>query len=296
MTTRLIGLRIGPASFENPVMLASGPAGYGEEYAGLVDIAAVGAVVTKTVSLHPRPGNPGPRLQETPAGLLNSVGLENVGAEVFFDRKLSALLAAGGRAVVSLAGEDWEEYLPLLDRTAAATGFDAVELNLSCPNVSRGGMAVGVDPALVERYVAAARERLPGRAVFAKLTPNAGDLAPLARAAEAGGAHAVTAINTVLGLDVDTARRRFVFDRVTAGLSGPAILPVALCAVWQAARAVSIPVIGAGGIASVDDALKFFMAGAAAVQVGTGIFADPDLPARIVGALRANGVPAAIDG
>jgi dihydroorotate dehydrogenase (NAD+) catalytic subunit len=276
---------IGKAELGNPVLLASGPAGYGLEYRGLIDLASLGGVVTKTISLEPKAGNPGARLRETEEGLLNSVGLENVGAERFFEEKLPPLLEAGVKPVVSLACEGRDEYIELLRFVAGAEGVDIVELNLSCPNVEAGGMAVGTDPLLVAWYVERAREELGDVAVLAKLTPNVEDIALLAGAAENAGADGITAINTLLGMDIDPSTGRPVFDRVVAGLSGPAILPVALRAVWQIAKKVSIPVIGSGGISSVDDAGKFFAAGATAVQVGTAIFYDPGLPGRIAASL-----------
>ncbi len=280
---------IGPAAFRNRVFLASGPAGYGTEYEGLIDLGRLGAVVTKTITFHPRSGNPGRRLWETGAGLLNSIGLENVGAQRFFAEKLPRLVEAGARPVVSLGAEDWDEYRSLLDAAAAAGVVDAAELNLSCPNVDRGGMSVGADPELVERYVRAAREALPGAAIIAKLTPNVADVTVLARAAAEGGAHAVTAINTLLGMDLCGSANEPVFRRVRAGLSGPAIFPVALDAVWRISRAVEVPVVASGGVSSVLDARKFLAAGAAAVEVGTAIFYDPGLPERIVDALEEAG-------
>ncbi|MDD3643840.1 MAG: dihydroorotate dehydrogenase [Candidatus Krumholzibacteria bacterium] len=281
---------IGRATLKNPVLLASGPAGYGLEYEGLVDLGRVGAVVTKTITFEPRAGNPGRRLQETGGGLLNSIGLENVGAAVFFAEKLPALSEAGISAVVSLGAEDWDDYRRLLE-AAGRAAVDIVELNLSCPNVERGGMAIGADPELVALYVRHARDALGEATVIAKLTPNAADIVALALSAEQAGADAVTAINTVVGMDIDVERRRPVFGRVRAGLSGPAIMPIALDAVWRISRAVDIPVIGSGGISSVGDALKFFLAGARAVQVGTALFYDPALPAAIVDALEKDGVP-----
>jgi dihydroorotate dehydrogenase (NAD+) catalytic subunit len=291
---RSLRLAIGPATFENPVFLASGPAGYGTEYAGLIHLDRLGAIVTKTITFEPREGNRGRRLWETSAGLLNSIGLENVGARAFFAEKLPALLDAGGTPVVSLGAEDWDDYARLLD-AAAGSRADAFELNLSCPNVERGGMIVGCDPELLGAYVRRARETLGGRVVLAKLTPNVGDIEVLAAAAEEAGADGITAINTVIGADLCPGLGEPVFRRVRAGLSGPAILPVALDAVWKIARAVRIPVLGAGGIHSVEDAMKFFASGASAVEIGTAIFYDPDLPERIVEALARCGIPRAID-
>jgi dihydroorotate dehydrogenase (NAD+) catalytic subunit len=285
---------IGPVAFRNRVFLASGPAGYGTEYAGLIALDRLGGIVTKTVTFAPRAGNPGRRLWETSAGLLNSIGLENVGARTFFAEKLPPLIDAGAMSVVSLAAEEWDDYRRLLDVAAACGGVEAYELNLSCPNVEGGGMIVGSDPELLRRYVRRARETLPDAIIIAKLTPNVTDVALLASAAEDAGAHGITAINTVVGADLCPGLGEPVFRRVRAGLSGPAILPIALDAVWRIARAVRIPVIGCGGISSVLDAEKFFAAGAAAVQVGTAIFYDPGLPERIVEALGERGVPRAI--
>ena len=293
MKRKSVKFAIGSATFENPVFLASGPAGYGTEYAGLIELDRLGAIVTKTITYEPREGNRGRRLWETSAGLLNSIGLENVGARAFFADKLPALLDAGATPVVSLGAEDWDDYVRLLD-AAASSGAEAFELNLSCPNVERGGMVVGTNPDLLAAYVRRARETLAGRVVLAKLTPNVGDIEVLAAAAEGAGADGITAINTVVGADLCPCLEEPVFRRVRAGLSGPAILPVALEAVWRIARAVRIPVLGAGGIHSVEDAMKFFASGASAVQIGTAIFYDPDLPGRIVEALARCGIPRAI--
>lgn len=290
MSGKRLDVKIGNSSFSNPVFLASGPAGYGTEYSELIDLERLGGIVTKTITLEPRPGNPGRRLWETPGGLLNSVGLENVGAERFFEEKLPALIESGVTVIVSIAAEDWDGYIGLLE-AADRDEVETIEINLSCPNVERGGMAVGTDPALVERYVKEARKILHERTLIAKLTPNVTDIVELAKASENAGADAVTAINTVLGMDIETVSGKPIFRRVRAGLSGPAILPVALEAVYRLSRAVSIPVIGVGGISSVEDARKFFQAGARAVQIGTAIFYDHKLPERIVDSLRAEGIP-----
>ena len=292
---RDIKMNIGKAVFENPVLLASGPAGYGIEYINHIDLRRIGGVVTKTVSFDPRPGNQGVRLQETPSGLLNSIGLENVGAKQFFREKIPLLTSAGIRPVVSLAAEDWDDFRKLIDHVAEVGSVETIELNLSCPNVERGGMAIGTDPALLGEYVRRAKEFLPDTGILAKLTPNVHDIGRLALAAEEAGADGITAINTIVGMDIDIKSARPVFERVRAGLSGPAIRPVALDAVWRISRTVDIPVIGVGGISSVDDALKFFMAGASGVQVGTAIFYDPGLPERIIDHLEAEGIPSPIE-
>jgi dihydroorotate dehydrogenase (NAD+) catalytic subunit len=294
MSRHSLSTAIGGVTLGNPVLLASGTAGYGLEYEGMIDLRRIGGVVTKTISFEPREGNPGTRLHETGGGLLNSIGLENVGAEIFYAEKLPALSEAGIRPVVSLAGEDWDGYRKLLDATSRAGGVDIIELNLSCPNVERGGLAVGTNPELLAKYVHRAKDTLPGVTVLAKLTPNVGDIASLALVAEEAGADGITAINTVVGMEIDLAGRKPVFRRVRAGLSGPAILPIALDAVWRISRTVDIPVIGVGGITSVDDAMKFFMAGAAAIQVGTALFYDPALPVMIVEALEETGIPEAL--
>lgn len=289
--THTISLRIRNVTFENPVFLASGPAGYGTEYAGLIDLSRLGGVVTKTITLEPRTGNRGLRLWETPAGLLNSIGLENVGSERFFAEKLKALINTGARPIVSLGAEDWGQYRRLLEVTAEREAVEIVELNLSCPNVERGGMAIGTDRSLLRKYVKHARDILGEIGILAKLTPNVPDIASLALVAEEAGADGITAINTVVGMDVDPGSGKPIFDLVRAGLSGPAILPVALDAVWRISRVVDVPVIGVGGISTVDDAGKFFMAGASGVQVGTAVFFDPTLPERIVDSLERNGLP-----
>jgi len=294
MSRHSLETRIGAVTLRNPVLLASGPAGYGLEYEGMIDLARIGGVVTKTISHEPRQGNPGTRLHETGGGLLNSIGLENVGAEVFFSEKMPALAEAGIKAVVSLAAEDWDGYRRLLDATADADGVDIIELNLSCPNVERGGMAVGTNPELLAKYVRHAKDILPELMVLAKLTPNVSDITALALVAEEAGADGITAINTLVGMDLDMSAGRPVFKRIRAGLSGPAVMPIALDAVWRISRTVDIPVIGVGGITSVEDAMKFFMAGAVAVQVGTAVFYDPALPEKIVEALEETGIPEAL--
>jgi dihydroorotate dehydrogenase (NAD+) catalytic subunit len=207
---------------------------------------------------------------------------------------MPALAEAGIKPIVSLAAEDWDGYRKLLDATAEAAGVDIVELNLSCPNVERGGMAVGTNPELLARYVRHAKDILPEITVLAKLTPNVSDITALALVAEEAGADGISAINTLVGMDLDMNAGKPVFKRVRAGLSGPAVMPIALDAVWRISRTVDIPVIGIGGITSVEDAMKFFMAGAVAIQVGTAVFYDPALPEKIVEALEETGIPEAI--
>lgn len=281
-------LTTGPVIFANPVFTASGTWGYGLDYVDLVDPARLGGVVTKTLTVEPRKGNPQPRVRETAHGMLNSIGLENVGLAAFLGEKLPELERRGVTTVVSLAGRVEEEFGQMIERLAGHDGWSGVELNLSCPNVAHGGLDFGQDPARIERITRIARAAMPaGRCLWVKLTPNVSSIGELAEASARGGADAVTCINTVVGMAVDLGRRRPVFPRGTAGYSGPAILPIALAKVWEAARAVDIPVIGVGGIGTLEDVLSFFVVGAAGVQVGTSLFPQPDLANRFVAELPA---------
>jgi dihydroorotate dehydrogenase (NAD+) catalytic subunit len=288
MNKRGISVTIGGVTFANPVFSASGIWGYGDEVASLVDVTRLGAVVTKTITIEPRPGNAPPRIHELATGLLNSIGLENVGLEEFIAAKLPAVAKAGITAIVSIAADREEQFHAIADRLARLDGFSGVEVNLSCPNVEKGQLDHGRDPRFVETITRAIKDRLPRRAVLVKLTPNLTDIGEVAAAAEAGGADGITAINTLLGADFDLATGKPVFAKIRAGYSGPGILPVALQKVWEVANAVSIPVVGVGGISSVDDARKFFLAGASAIQVGTQLFADPALADTIITALENN--------
>jgi len=274
---------IGGVELPNPVFTASGAWGYGLEYLDLVDPARLGAVVTKTITVLPRKGNPQPRLRELPTGLLNSIGLENVGLGAFVRDKLPRLARHEVRTVVSLAGRREEEFAEMIGELSHHEGWVGVELNLSCPNVAEGGLDFGTDPRLVESITRRARAVLPdGKCLLVKLTPNNVPMATLARAAEAGGAHAISCINTVVGMEIDLDARRPVFPRGIAGYSGVGIKPIALAKVWEASHAVDIPVVGIGGIATVRDVLEFFVAGASAVQVGTALFARPDRAHRLI--------------
>jgi dihydroorotate dehydrogenase (NAD+) catalytic subunit len=267
-------LRIGRLELANPVGLASGTFGYGTEYEELVDVDAVGALYTKAVTLAPRPGNQVPRIVETPSGMLNSIGLANPGVEAFIADRLPTLRARRCAVFVNVAGSSEEEYLEVVERLEEAAGIDGYEINLSCPNVRQGGLAFGTDPARIERLTRALRDRTD-RPLVVKLTPNVTDIAGIAKAAEAGGADAVSCINTLVGMVIDVGRRRPVLAMGSGGLSGPAIRPVGVACCYRASRAVRIPVIGLGGIGCADDALQYLLAGARAVQVGTGTFVDP---------------------
>jgi dihydroorotate dehydrogenase (NAD+) catalytic subunit len=270
----------------NPVIAASGSFGYGHEYAGLVDAGALGGICSKGLTLEPRAGNRGIRLHETPAGLINSIGLENPGIPAFIEKELPGLRALGTIVFANLSGgslEAYEEGAALLD---AAEGVDAIELNVSCPNVRQGGMNFGLDPGIASEVVRLVRMRT-GKPLMVKLSPNAPDLVAVARACEESGADALSLVNTFKAMAIDIERCRPVFDNVTAGLSGPAIRPIALRMVFEVAGAVSIPVVGMGGISTAGDAIEFLMAGAVAVQVGTATFADPDTMCDILKGLKA---------
>ena len=277
-----IGVTIGGIRHKNPVFIASGICGYGEEYSPVVDIEKLGGVVTKTITMEPRSGNPPPRIHELPEGLLNSIGLENVGLDRYVKEKLPLLVARKVDVIVSIAAITEVEFERFADTLAPLDGYAGLELNLSCPNVEEEALDHGRDPGYVERITRIVKERVPDRSLWVKITPNVTDIAAVARAAEAGGADAISAINTVVGLDFDLATGKPVFANVSAGYSGPGILPIALQKVWEVSRAVSIPVVGMGGISNVDDARKFFLAGASAIQVGTMLFSDPGLPERII--------------
>jgi len=264
-------------------MVASGTFGYAREMAGLVDLARLGAILPKTITRNPRPGNPPPRSVETTGGMLNSIGLDNDGIEAFIGRQLPYLASLPTAIIVSIAGKSYDEFLEMGARLDGVPGIAAVELNVSCPNVS-GGVDFGIDPGMCEKVVAGVRSQcsLP---ILAKLTPNVTDIAAVARAAEAGGADAISLINTCLGMAVDWRRRRPRLGAGIGGLSGPAIKPIALRAVWQVAQAVEAPLVGIGGIGSIDDVMEFLVAGATAVQIGTANFYRPTVSVEILDAL-----------
>lgn len=274
-----------PVRLANPVIAASGTFGYGLEYAGHLDLKALGGLVTKGVSLKPRVGNPPPRICETAAGMLNAIGLANVGLEVFLRDKLPALLPYGVPVVVNLYGESVEEFVALARALDGAPGVAALELNVSCPNVKEGGMAFGCHPGPVGEITSAVRAAT-NQPLWVKLTPNVADPVPMAKAAQAAGADAVCLINTLLGMAIDARRRCPRLGNIVGGLSGPAIKPVGLRMVWQVAQAVDIPVVGMGGIVSGEDAAEYLLAGASAVQVGTANFLDPAACLKVAQGLR----------
>ncbi len=261
-------------TFKNPVMGASGTVGYGVEIAEYIDLDRIGAVVTKGISIEPRQGNDPPRLFETASGLLNSIGVQNIGAHRFIREVLPELRNYDTRVIVNVYGESIEEYTRTAECFLGVEGVAALEVNLSCPNVDKGGLAFGTDPALVQTVVREVKGASM-KPTIAKLTPNVTDIRPVAQAAQDAGADAVSLINTLMGMAIDVKARRPFFKKGRAGLSGPAIKPVALRLVWEAAQVLEIPVIGIGGIMTGQDAVEFLMAGARAVQVGTANFVDP---------------------
>ncbi|HOK07103.1 MAG TPA: dihydroorotate dehydrogenase [Syntrophales bacterium] len=276
LSVTIAGLRL-----KNPVMTASGTFGYGEEYAGFVDLGRLGAVVVKGLSLEPRSGNPPPRIIETPCGMLNAVGLQNIGVRSFVAEKLPRLRDRGVTVVANVYGESVDEYRRVCEILSTALGVAALEINVSCPNVSKGGLAFGSDPETAAQVTAKVRE-VTDLTLIVKLTPNVTDIAVIARAVEEAGADAVSLINTLTGMSIDVETKKPHLYNVTGGLSGPAIRPVALRMVYQAVRAVRIPVIGIGGICTANDALEFLIAGARAVQVGTANFIDPKASIRVL--------------
>ncbi|MFH1136658.1 MAG: dihydroorotate dehydrogenase [Pseudomonadota bacterium] len=281
-------VNLGGLVLKNPVMSASGTFGYGREFSEFVDPAALGAVVTKGISLQPRPGNKPPRIVETPAGMLNAIGLENVGLDVFVREKLPWLVERGAVVVANILGETIEEYAALARGLDRAPGLGMIEINVSCPNVAAGGLAFGTDPQATARVVRAVRDstRLP---LLVKLTPLVADIVAVARAAAAAGADALSLINTIPAMAVDLATRRPRLANVIGGLSGPAIKPVALRLVWRTAAAVDVPVVGGGGIMTAEDALEFLLVGASAVQVGTANFINPRATLDILDGISAYG-------
>lgn len=295
-------ITIGNLVFKNPVLTASGTFGYAREFEPYVSLNQLGGVVVKGISLEPRRGNPPPRIVETAGGMLNAIGLENVGLDRFISEKMDYLRGIGTRIIVNILGDSLEEYQTLAQRLSDVEGISALEVNISCPNVKKGGVAFGTDPAMAEAVTRAvcAHSSLP---VIVKLSPNVTDIAQIARAVEAGGAQAISLINTLLGMAIDVRSRRPRLANIVGGLSGPAIKPIALRMVWQAAQAVKIPVIGIGGITTTEDALEFLLAGATAIEVGTANFVNPRASQEIVEGIgrymtenRINGISEVIGG
>ena len=275
-----LSVTVGGLSLTNPVLVASGTGGYGADLKPFLSLAAIGGVVTKTIFREPRPGNPPPRIAETPSGMLNSIGLEGVGIERFLREKLPLLEGEDTRVVVSIGGNRPEDFARLAGRLDEVPRCDAIEVNISCPNVDEGGLDMSLDPRLAAAVTRAVR-RATGKPVWVKLTPNVTRISDVGRACRDEGADALSAINTLLGMKIDVARRRPVLPRGVGGLSGPAIRPVALAKCWELVSVVGGDVVGVGGISTAEDALEFLIAGCKAVQVGTAVFADPRAPGRI---------------
>lgn len=280
-----LSVKLGPLTLKNPVLTASGTFGYGLELKQFCPPEALGAVIAKGVSLTSWKGNESPRMAETAGGMLNAIGLENMGVETFIAKALPPLRASGATVGANILGHSPEEYGALAARLAG-TDVDFLEVNVSCPNVACGGLAFGADPSSVHEVASAVRENAGGKPFLVKLTPLASDVVAVAKAAEAAGATAVSLINTLPGMAVDLGRRRPLLANVVGGLSGPAVKPVALRQVWQCARALTIPVVGLGGIVSARDALEFILVGATAVQVGTATLVDPRAALNIVNGIR----------
>lgn len=276
---------IAGVTFKNPVMVASGTFGSGQEFSEFVDLNRLGAVVTKGVANVPWPGNPTPRIAETPSGMMNAIGLQNPGIDLFMKRDLPFLEEYNTKVVVNVVGKSVPEYCETVSRLAESSA-DMLEINISCPNVKEGGIAFGQDPKAVEEITREIK-KVAKQPVIMKLSPNVTDITVMAKAAEAGGADGLSLINTLTGMKIDVNRRCFAIANKTGGLSGPAIHPIAVRMVYQAAHAVNIPIIGMGGVASAEDALELMMAGASAVSVGTANFSNPSVTMEIVDGIEA---------
>lgn len=271
---------IGRLTLKNPVMTASGTFGYGLEYADLVDLSQLGGIIVKGTTLHPRQGNPYPRMAETPHGMLNCVGLQNKGVDYFCEHIYPQVQSLPTQVVVNVSGNSPEDYAECARRIAALEHIEAIELNISCPNVKHGGMAFGTTTEGAASVVRAVRQAYD-KTLIVKLSPNVTSITDIALAVEAEGADAVSLINTLMGMAIDAERRKRVLSIGTGGLSGPCVKPVALRMVWQVAHAVKVPVIGLGGISTATDAVEFLLAGASAVEIGTANFVDPAVSAKV---------------
>lgn len=275
---------IAGVTFKNPVTTASGTFASGKEYSEFIDLSKLGAVTTKGVANVPWPGNPVPRVAETYGGMLNAIGLQNPGIDVFIERDIPFLKQYDTRIIVNVCGRTKEDYIETVERLAD-TEVDMLEINISCPNVKEGGIAFGQDPAMAEDITKAVKAHAK-QPVIMKLSPNVTDITVMAKSVEAGGADAISLINTLTGMKIDIIKRQFVLANKTGGMSGPAIKPVALRMVYQAANAVSLPIIGMGGISNAEDAIEFILAGATMVSVGTANFLNPFATADIISGIE----------
>jgi len=279
-------VRVGALRLNNPIITAGGTFGYGVEFAHLVDLNRLGGFVTKGISLEPIEGAPPPRLHETASGMLNAIGLQNVGVEAFIKDKLPLLRKYNTHVIVNVFGYCLEEYVEVIRRLEEVEGISAYELNISCPNVKKGGIQFGSDPILVEEVVLAARRAAAQRPLWVKLSPLVTDIGLIARTAERAGADALTVANTYPAMAVDVRTGKSVLGNPTGGLSGPAIKPITLRLVWEVRKAVNIPILGLGGVETAEDVLQYMMVGASAVQVGTASFSDPKASEAILGGLE----------
>ncbi len=280
-----LSVDIGRLKLANPILTASGTFGYGQEFSSIIDLNELGGLVTKAVSLEPRTGNPIPRIAETPAGMLNSIGLANVGVQNFIKEKLPFLRTLKSAVLVNVAGKTIEEFVEVINIIEGAGGIDGYELNISCPNVKQGGMAFGADPRIAAKITSLCRNATD-RCLIVKLSPNVTSIRDIAKAAEDAGADSLSVINTFVGMAVDIQTKRPKLATVTGGLSGPAIKPLAIAKVFEVVRNVNIPVIGIGGIMNCDDVIEFLITGAIAIQVGTANFVDPQISAQLVTDLK----------
>jgi dihydroorotate dehydrogenase (NAD+) catalytic subunit len=280
-----IAVNIAGIKMKNPVMVASGTFGSGKDYEDFINLGDIGAIIAKSITLKPREGNPPPRICETPSGMLNTIGLQNAGIDVFLTEDLPYLIKFKVPVIVNIAGESVDEYSQLAKRLNGIPGIAGIEVNISCPNVKQGGMQFGVDHKLTGEVISAVKKatKLP---VIAKLSPNVTDIKVIAKAAESAGADAISAINTVLGMAIDINSKRPKLSMNVGGLSGPAIRPIAVRMVHEIFKTVKVPVIGIGGIMNADDAIEFILAGASAIQVGTGNFVNPKIAIEIAEGIK----------
>ncbi len=276
-----LSVNIGDLSMKNPVMTASGTFGYGEEYEDFLNISRIGGIIVKGTTLHMREGNPYPRMAETPSGMLNAVGLQNKGVDYFVEHIYPRIKGIDTHMIVNVSGSTVKDYVKTAEIINELVNIPAIELNISCPNVKEGGMAFGVSVSGACDVISAVRS-VYKKTLIVKLSPNVTDITEIARAAEGSGADSVSLINTILGMAIDAEKRTPLLSTITGGLSGPAVKPIALCMVWQVAKAIKIPVIGLGGIMNWKDAVEFILAGASAIQIGTANFIDPSVSIKVI--------------
>ncbi len=280
-----LSVEIAGIQFQNPVLAASGTFGYGLEYTDFIDLNRLGGIIVKGLSAKPSPGNSPPRIVETASGMLNAIGLQNIGVEAFIKEKIPLLKKFNTKIIANFFGDTQDEYVRTAERLSNVSEIAGLEMNISCPNVEKGGLAFGTDPEITEELVRKVR-KITSLPLIVKLSPNVTDIVVMAKAAVNGGADALSIINTLLGMAIDVQSRRPILANITGGLSGPAIKPVALRMVWQVAKTVDIPVIGIGGIMDARDALEFIIAGASAVQIGTANFIDPSISIKIIEGIK----------